>query len=177
MEDKKYNYSFKNSVLIFILVFAVHSVISIILRQAIKLAVFSEVIGIVMSLAVVFGIMTLIYFLGRKLIIKKKLVSVKTYYILSAFIPAFMWFIIAIFKVISALNSVDAQEFSLNQDIIDLILYLFRIFRTVNSTLNSVITALSSSMVFIVASLFEIFSFNISKLLKKRVKNSENISC
>ena len=84
--------------IVLMIVFAVHFLISVILKQAVKYAVFSEAVGITAALIAVSFVMLIMYFGGRKLILAKEIIPLKCYYVLSAVIPPFVWLIITIVK-------------------------------------------------------------------------------
>lgn len=156
---KKYTHIFKYTLITAIFTFLVHMIMVFIVRQALKIAVFSEAIGIAVALAVVCIIMFTAYFIGRKLITDKKLIPRTLYYVISAVFPVIIWSIIAVAAFVSASAAI---HFNMEMDINAWA-------NTVKSTLkviNSIIGLLSSLMVFLSAGLCEIISMIVKNLKK-----------
>ncbi len=156
--DSKKRNTFKYFVLIFLVMSLIHFALAFLVKQALKIAIFSETIGIALSLAVVSAIMLIIYFKGRKYIIDKQLISAKVYCFITAHLPVIVWLGIFIFRIVSAFQNCEIDEINFEN--------IFIFLKSFLKVVNSAISLISSVLVLISATICEIFS-KISNLKRK----------
>ncbi len=152
--DSKKKYKFGYIILVMFITFLVHKVLSSLVKKALKMAILSETIGITLALAVVSAIMLILYFAGRKIILKKEIMPIKLYCFISAHLPFVIWLIIMIYRSVTTFSDFEYEllsEFNI-KNILDVL-------KSFIGIINAVISFISSFLVLFSSCICELFSW------------------